>query len=231
MIAISLVVRIGITVFPGSNCDRDVYHILNNILHVDANYIWYKSSFDDFDCIIIPGGFTYGDRLRAGAIAAHSTIMDKIKELADDNVPILGICNGFQILVESGILPGALIVNESLNFICKWMNVVVTNTDTPFTNLYYKNQRISIPIAHGEGRFMIDNKSYNNIKKKNQITLEYQKHNPNGSLNRIAAVCNQKGNVMGMMPHPERGSDKDLIPAGYDQSSILIFKSMINYFK
>jgi len=224
-------VRIGITVFPGSNCDRDVYHILNNILHVDANYIWYKSSFEDFDCIIIPGGFTYGDRLRAGAIAAHSTIMDKIKELADDDVPILGICNGFQILVESGILPGALIVNESLNFICKWMNVVVTNTDTPFTNLYYKNQSISIPIAHGEGRFMIDNKSYNNIKKKNQITLEYQKHNPNGSLNRIAAICNEKGNVMGMMPHPERGSDKDLIPAGYDQSSILIFKSMINYFK
>jgi phosphoribosylformylglycinamidine synthase subunit PurQ / glutaminase len=224
-------VRIGITVFPGSNCDRDVYHILNNILHVDANYIWYKSSFEDFDCVIIPGGFTYGDRLRAGTIAAHSPIMDKIKELADDNVPILGICNGFQILVESGILPGALIVNESLNFICKWINVVITNTDTPFTNLYYKKQRISIPIAHGEGRFMIDNKSYNKIKKKNQITLEYQEHNPNGSLNRIAAICNQKGNVMGMMPHPERGSDKDLIPAGYDHSSILIFKSMINYFK
>lgn len=224
-------VRIGITVFPGSNCDRDVHHILNNILHVDAEYIWYRSSFDDFDCVIIPGGFTYGDRLRAGAIAAHSTIMNKITELADDNVPILGICNGFQILVESGILPGALIVNESLKFICKWMNVVVTNTATPFTNLYKKHQRISIPIAHGEGRFIVNDKSFKKIKKNNQVTLEYGKHNPNGSLNSIAAVCNEKGNVMGMMPHPERGSDKDLIPVGHDQSSILIFKSMINYFK
>jgi phosphoribosylformylglycinamidine synthase subunit PurQ / glutaminase len=224
-------VRIGITVFPGSNCDRDVHNILNNVLHTDARYIWYDSSFDNFDCIIIPGGFTYGDRLRAGAIAAHSTIMNKIKDLADDNVPILGICNGFQILVESGLLPGALIVNESLNFICKWINVVVTNTDTPFTNLFDKDQKISIPIAHGEGRYIIDKKSYRKIKNNNQVTLEYWKSNPNGSLNNIAAICNRRGNVMGMMPHPERGSDKDLIPLGFNQSSILIFKSMINYFK
>jgi phosphoribosylformylglycinamidine synthase subunit PurQ / glutaminase len=224
-------VRIGITVFPGSNCDRDVHNILNNVLHTDARYIWYDSSFDNFDCIIIPGGFTYGDRLRAGAIAAHSTIMNKIKDLADDNVPILGICNGFQILVESGLLPGALIVNESLNFICKWINVVVTNTDTPFTNLFDKDQKISIPIAHGEGRYIIDKESYRKIKNNNQVTLEYWKSNPNGSLNNIAAICNRRGNVMGMMPHPERGSDKDLIPLGFNQSSILIFKSMINYFK
>ena len=224
-------VRLGIIVFPGSNCDRDVHNILNNVLHTDARYIWYDSSFDNFDCIIIPGGFTYGDRLRAGAIAAHSTIMNKIKELADDNVPILGICNGFQILVESGLLPGALIVNESLNFICKWINVVVTNTDTPFTNLFDKDQKISIPIAHGEGRYIIDKKSYRKIKNNNQVTLEYWKSNPNGSLNNIAAICNRRGNVMGMMPHPERGSDKDLIPLGFNQSSILIFKSMINYFK
>ena len=224
-------VRLGIIVFPGSNCDRDVYNILNNVLHTDARYIWYDSSFDNFDCIIIPGGFTYGDRLRAGAIAAHSTIMNKIKDLADDNVPILGICNGFQILVESGLLPGALIVNESLNFICKWINVVVTNTDTPFTNLFDKDQKISIPIAHGEGRYIIDKKSYRKIKNNNQVTLEYWKSNPNGSLNNIAAICNRRGNVMGMMPHPERGSDKDLIPLGFNQSSILIFKSMINYFK
>ena len=224
-------VRIGITVFPGSNCDRDVHNILNNVLHTDARYIWYDSSFDNFDCIIIPGGFTYGDRLRAGAIAAHSTIMNKIKDLSDGNVPILGICNGFQILVESGLLPGALIVNESLNFICKWINVVVTNTDTPFTNLFDKNQKISIPIAHGEGRYIIDKESYRKIKNNNQVTLEYWKSNPNGSLNNIAAICNRRGNVMGMMPHPERGSDKDLIPLGFNQSSILIFKSMINYFK
>jgi phosphoribosylformylglycinamidine synthase subunit PurQ / glutaminase len=224
-------VRIGIIVFPGSNCDRDVHNILNNVLHTDARYIWYDSSFDNFDCIIIPGGFTYGDRLRAGAIAAHSTIMNKIKDLAADNVPILGICNGFQILVESGLLPGALIVNQSLNFICKWINIVVTNTDTPFTNLFDKDQKISIPIAHGEGRYIIDKKSYRKIKNNNQVTLEYWKSNPNGSLNNIAAICNRRGNVMGMMPHPERGSDKDLIPLGFNQSSILIFKSMINYFK
>jgi phosphoribosylformylglycinamidine synthase subunit PurQ / glutaminase len=224
-------VRIGIIVFPGSNCDRDVHNILNNVLHTDARYIWYDSSFDNFDCIIIPGGFTYGDRLRAGAIAAHSTIMNKIKDLADDNVPILGICNGFQILVESGLLPGALIVNQSLNFICKWINIVVTNTDTPFTNLFDKDQKISIPIAHGEGRYIIDKKSYRKIKNNNQVILEYWKSNPNGSLNNIAAICNRRGNVMGMMPHPERGSDKDLIPLGFNQSSILIFKSMINYFK
>jgi phosphoribosylformylglycinamidine synthase subunit PurQ / glutaminase len=224
-------VRLGIIVFPGSNCDRDVHNILNNVLHADARYIWYDSSFDNFDCIIIPGGFTYGDRLRAGAIAAHSTIMNKIKDLADDNVPILGICNGFQILVESGLLPGALIVNESLNFICKWINIMVTNTNTPFTNLFDKDQKISIPIAHGEGRYIIDKKSYRKIKNNNQVTLEYWKSNPNGSLNNIAAICNRRGNVMGMMPHPERGSDKDLIPLGFNQGSILIFKSMINYFK
>ncbi len=224
-------VRLGIIVFPGSNCDRDVHNILNNVLHTDARYIWYDSSFDNFDCIIIPGGFTYGDRLRAGAIAAHSTIMNKIKDLADDNVPILGICNGFQILVESGLLPGALIVNESLNFICKWINIMVTNTNTPFTNLFDKDQKISIPIAHGEGRYIIDKKSYRKIKNNNQVTLEYWKSNPNGSLNNIAAICNRRGNVMGMMPHPERGSDKDLIPLGFNQGSILIFKSMINYFK
>jgi phosphoribosylformylglycinamidine synthase subunit PurQ / glutaminase len=224
-------VRIGITVFPGSNCDRDVHHILNNVLHVDARYIWYESSFDNFDCIIIPGGFTFGDRLRAGAIAAHSSIMNKITDLANNNVPILGICNGFQILVESGLLPGALIVNESLNFICKWVNIVVTNTGTPFTNLFDKNQKISIPIAHGEGRFIIDNKSYSKVKKNNQVTLEYWKNNPNGSLNNIAAICNKEGNVMGMMPHPERGSDKDLIPLGFNHDAILIFKSIINYFK
>ena len=223
--------KIGITVFPGSNCDRDVYHVLKNILNVDVDYIWYKSSVDNFDSIIIPGGFTYGDRLRAGAIAAHSQIMNKIVEKADDNVPILGICNGFQILVESRLLPGALILNDSLEFVCKWVNVTIANNRTPFTNLFDKGTLFSIPIAHGEGKYVIEPTVMNEIIDDNQIVIQYYGNNPNGSLNNVAAICNKKGNVMGMMPHPERGSDADLVPEGHDNESILIFKSLINYLK
>jgi phosphoribosylformylglycinamidine synthase len=224
-------VKIGITVFPGSNCDRDVYHVLKYILNVDTEYIWHKSSIGNFDSIIIPGGFTYGDRLRAGAIAAHSPIMTKIIEMAENSVPILGICNGFQILVESGLLPGALILNDSLKFVCRWTNTLIINNKTPFTCLFNENQRLSIPIAHGEGKFVTDPTSLENIHQNNQIAIQYADNNPNGSIENIAAVCNAKGNVMGMMPHPERGSDQDLIPAGYNGDSILIFKSLIKYLK
>jgi phosphoribosylformylglycinamidine synthase subunit PurQ / glutaminase len=224
-------VKIGITVFPGSNCDRDVYHVLKSILNVDTEYIWHKSSIGNFDSIIIPGGFTYGDRLRAGAIAAHSPIMTKIIEMAENSVPILGICNGFQILVESGLLPGALILNDSLKFVCRWTNTLIINNKTPFTCLFNENQRLSIPIAHGEGKFVTDPTSLENIHQNNQIAIQYADNNPNGSIENIAAVCNAKGNVMGMMPHPERGSDQDLIPAGYNGDSILIFKSLIKYLK
>ncbi|HET6591008.1 MAG TPA: phosphoribosylformylglycinamidine synthase subunit PurQ [Candidatus Nitrosocosmicus sp.] len=223
--------KIGITVFPGSNCERDVYYVLKNLLNVDVEYIWYKSSVDNFDSIIIPGGFTYGDRLRAGAIAAHSEIMNKIIEKAEDNVPILGICNGFQILVESQLLPGALILNDSLEFICKWVNITVANNRTPFTNLFDKGSLFSIPIAHGEGKYVTEPNIINEIKEDNQIVLQYNDDNPNGSLSRVAAICNKKGNVMGMMPHPERGSDPDVVPEGFDNRSILIFKSLINYLK
>jgi len=224
-------VKIGITVFPGSNCDRDVYHVLKYILNVDTEYIWHKSSIGNFDSIIIPGGFTYGDRLRAGAIAAHSPIMTKIIEMAENSVPVLGICNGFQILVESGLLPGALILNDSLKFVCRWTNTLIINNKTPFTCLFNENQRLSIPIAHGEGKFVTDPTSLENIHQNNQIAIQYADNNPNGSIENIAAVCNAKGNVMGMMPHPERGSDQDLIPAGYNGDSILIFKSLIKYLK
>jgi phosphoribosylformylglycinamidine synthase len=223
--------KFGITVFPGSNCDRDVYHVLKNILNVHVEYIWYKSSIDNFDSIIIPGGFTYGDRLRAGAIAAHSQIMNRIVEKADDNVPILGICNGFQILVESRLLPGALMLNDSLQFVCKWVNVTIANNATPFTNLFNKENLLSIPIAHGEGKYVIEPQIMNEIRDNNQIVMQYNDENPNGSLHNVAAICNKKGNVMGMMPHPERGSDPDLVPEGRDNKSILIFKSLINYLK
>ncbi len=224
-----MVKKIGITVFPGSNCDRDVYSIFKTKLESNVSYIRDKDKIKNFDAIIIPGGFTYGDRLRAGAIAAHSSLMDKIKEQADDGVPILGICNGFQILVESGLLPGALIPNNSLKFICRWIDILVTNTKTPFTNLYAKNQKISIPIAHGEGQYVVDKQSYTEIKKNNQITLKYEGNNPNGSIDNIAAICNTKGNIMGMMPHPERASDNDLVPNGSSTNAIFIFKSLINY--
>ncbi|MDQ6724209.1 MAG: phosphoribosylformylglycinamidine synthase subunit PurQ [Thermoproteota archaeon] len=224
-----MVKKIGITVFPGSNCDRDVYSIFKTKLESNVSYIKDRDKINNFDAIIIPGGFTYGDRLRAGAIAAHSSLMDKIKEQADDGVPILGICNGFQILVESGLLPGALIPNNSLKFICKWIDILVTNTKTPFTNLYTQNQKISIPIAHGEGQYVVDKQSYTKIKKNNQIILKYEGNNPNGSIDNIAAICNTKGNIMGMMPHPERASDNDLVPNGSSTNAIFIFKSLINY--
>ncbi len=223
--------KIGITVFPGSNCDRDVYHVLKDILNVDTEYIWHQSSIGKYDGIIIPGGFTYGDRLRAGAIAAHSPIMNKIIELADKNVPILGICNGFQILVETGLLPGALILNDSLKFVCKWINTVIVNNNTPFTCLFKENQSLSIPIAHGEGKFVVDPASFENICQNSQVVIQYTDSNPNGSMGKIAAVCNTKGNVMGMMPHPERGSDIDLVPPGYEGNSIMMFKSLLHYLK
>lgn len=201
-------------------------------LKVNIDYIRDKDKIKNFDAIIIPGGFTYGDRLRAGAIAAHSPLMDDIKEMALDGLPILGICNGFQILVEAGLLPGALVPNKSLKFICRWIKVLVTNNKTPFTSLYKLNQKISIPIAHGEGKYFVDKQSYTEIENNNQITMRYDEGcNPNGSIDDIAAVCNAKGNIMGMMPHPERASDIDLVPSGYSTNAIFIFKSLINYIK
>jgi len=222
-------VNIGITVFPGSNCDRDVYTVFNKNLKINTNFVQAKDKIDKFDAIIIPGGFTYGDRLRAGAIASKSPLMDKIKDKSDIGVPILGICNGFQILVESGLLPGALVPNKSLKFICKWINTVVTNNKTPFTNLFKEQQIISIPVAHGEGRYVADKESYEKIKNNGQIVMKYNDENPNGSVDNIAAICNPKGNIMGMMPHPERASNNDITPKGFSTDAIKIFKSLIKY--
>lgn len=222
-------VKVGITVFPGSNCERDVFKVFKEKLKVNIEYIRGNDKIKSFDAIIIPGGFTYGDRLRAGAIAAHSQLIDKIRDLSDNGIPILGICNGFQILVESGLLPGALIPNDSLKFICKWTNIMITNNKTPFTNLFYEKQIISIPLAHGEGRYMLDKQSHDLIKDNNQITMKYLNENPNGSIDNIAAVSNTKGNIMGMMPHPERASYKELVPKSFSTNAILIFKSLINY--
>lgn len=198
-------VRIGILVFPGSNCERDVRSALRQYTGIESELIWHtRSDIKEYDAFIIPGGFSYGDSLRAGAIAAQSPVIGELKRMAKQNTPVLGICNGFQILVESNLLPGALTTNSSLKFVCKPASLVVENNTTPFTKLLNKGETVSIPVAHGQGRYFIDTPSYRKLKRNNQIILRYTESNINGSLKNVAAVCNEQGNVVGMMPHPER---------------------------
>jgi phosphoribosylformylglycinamidine synthase subunit PurQ / glutaminase len=221
--------KIAILVFPGTNCERDVQTVLSRIYKFQAELFWYaRSGLENYDAIIIPGGFTYGDRLRAGAIAAQSPIMKEIKRLAGKNVPILGICNGFQILVEAGLLPGALTTNSSLRFVCKWTKVKVINNNTPFTEYYNKGDKFNIPIAHGEGRFIADTKTFDMLKSEDRIVLVYSGENPNGSINGVAGICNKQRNVVGVMPHPERGSESILTPTGLN-NSFGLFSSLKAY--
>lgn len=223
--------KIGIAVFPGSNCDRDVHYVLNNVLGVQAEFIWHtKEHIVGYDAMIIPGGFAFGDRLRAGIIAAHSPIVREVKRMARDGLPVMGICNGFQILVESGLLPGALMMNDSLRFVCRWTKVEVTNSNTPFTSQFAPKQTFGIPVAHGEGRYIANRKILKELKKKNQIVLRYANDDPNGSSDLIAAICNEEGNVMGMMPHPERASES-IIADGAKNDAIVIFKSLVSNLK
>ena len=222
--------RAGIVVFPGSNCDRDVHHVLNDVMGINARYIWHtEESIDEYDALILPGGFSYGDRLRAGVIAAQSPIVEAIKKKAQEGLPILGICNGFQILVEAGILPGALVKNVKLKFSCKWLKMEVLNVNTPFTNMFRLNDEITIPIAHGEGRFVISDDKIPQLKQNNQIVFKYKDQNPNGSTEMIAAICNMEGNVMGLMPHPERASEPILSPNQTKSNASLIFRSLKNF--
>jgi phosphoribosylformylglycinamidine synthase subunit PurQ / glutaminase len=221
--------KIGIAVFPGSNCDRDVHHVLNNVVGVPADFIWHtKDRISGYDAMIIPGGFAFGDRLRAGIIAAHSPIMQEVKRLAKDDMPVLGICNGFQILVESGLLPGALLMNDSLKFVCRWTKVKVQNNDTPFTHTFSKRQEFDIPVAHGEGRYVATPEIVKELRKKNQVVLQYSNDDPNGSTDLIAAICNEHGNVLGMMPHPERASET-LVSANGSGEAIRIFQSLASF--
>jgi phosphoribosylformylglycinamidine synthase subunit PurQ / glutaminase len=223
-------VKTGIVVFPGSNCDRDVHHVLNDVVGVNAEYVWHtEKSIEDYDALILPGGFSYGDRLRAGVIAAQSPIVEAIKIKANEGLPILGICNGFQILVEAGLLPGALVKNVKLKFSCKWLEMEVLNVNTPFTNLFRLNDRISIPIAHGEGRYVISDDKLYDLNENNQIVFKYKDQNPNGSTEMIAAICNKEGNVMGLMPHPERASEPILLPDQTSSNAALIFLSLKNF--
>ena len=218
--------KVGVIVFPGSNCDRDMHHVLTDVFNLQAEFFWHEKNLpSNIDAVVLPGGFSYGDRLRAGVIAAHSPIISDVKKLAQKGIPILGVCNGFQILVESGLLPGVLLKNESLNFMCEWTNLIVNNNKTPFTNKLKINQKIPIPIANGEGRYFVDDQTLNQLKKNNQIVFSYE-NKVNGSVSQIAGVCNYDGNVVGMMPHPERAAEKEINQIDHEPSS-LIFESLI----
>lgn len=199
--------RFAVIVFPGSNCDVDMYHGIKDELGEEVEYVWHDTeSLDQYDGILLPGGFSYGDYLRTGAIARFSNVMKEVIKAANEGKPVLGVCNGFQILLEAGLLPGAMRRNESLSFICKPVELKVENTETMFTGEYKKGQTITIPIAHGEGNYYCDEATLNRLKANNQIVFTYQQ-NPNGSLEDIAGIINEKGNVLGMMPHPERAVD------------------------
>jgi phosphoribosylformylglycinamidine synthase len=204
-----------------------MYHVLRDVFKIDAQYFWHEKKLPkNLDAVVLPGGFSYGDRLRAGVIAAHSPIISDIKKIAMKGIPILGVCNGFQILVEAGVLPGVLLKNTSLSFMCKWTNLIVENNKTPFTNKLKLHQKIPIPIANGEGRYYVDEKTLELLKKNHQIVFRYSEV-VNGSTDRIAGVCNKEGNVVGMMPHPERATESEINPIDSKPSS-MIFESLLN---
>lgn len=198
----------GIVVFPGSNCDRDVAYVTRDILNQPTRMVWHQETdINDLDVVVIPGGFSYGDYLRCGAIARFSPIMQQVIEHANKGKYVLGICNGFQVLTEAGLLPGALARNRDLHFICESLPLKVERNNLPWTENYSQAEIINIPIAHGEGRFYADAKTLAQIEENGQVVFRYGGDNPNGSLNNIAGICNRQGNVLGMMPHPERASD------------------------
>ncbi|MCM3315619.1 phosphoribosylformylglycinamidine synthase subunit PurQ [Rummeliibacillus stabekisii] len=200
--------KFAVIVFPGSNCDADMYHAIKDELGEEVHYVWHtEDNLDRYDGILLPGGFSYGDYLRSGALARFSTIMEQVVKAAEEGKPVLGICNGFQILLEAGLLPGAMRRNEQLSFICRNVKLKVENSQTPFTNLYTTGEVLSIPIAHGEGNYYCNDQTLAELKKENRILFTYHEENPNGSLENIAGIMNARGNVLGMMPHPERAVD------------------------
>ncbi|MCL2935744.1 MAG: phosphoribosylformylglycinamidine synthase subunit PurQ [Trichodesmium sp. MAG_R02] len=208
--------KFGIIMFPGSNCNRDVAWVTQGLLGQPTRMVWHQEEdISDVDVIVIPGGFSYGDYLRCGAIARFSTVMKATIAHAEKGKLVLGICNGFQILTEIGLLPGALVRNKKLNFICNQIPVKVENSDTPWTSAYKTEEIIRLPIAHGEGRYYADVNTLQELENNRQVLFRYctengtisPEGNPNGSLNNIAGICNRQGNVLAMMPHPERASD------------------------
>ncbi|WP_163538377.1 phosphoribosylformylglycinamidine synthase subunit PurQ [Gracilibacillus sp. YIM 98692] len=215
--------KFAVVVFPGSNCDRDMYYAAKDALGEEADLIWYKeANLDGYDAILIPGGFSYGDYLRSGAIASTSDIVTQLKQQAEKGVPILGVCNGFQILLESGLLPGAMLRNQNLKFMCHFEELVVENNQTIFTSEYEQEEIVSIPIAHNEGNYYCDDETRAKLEENNQIVFTY-KTNPNGSVSDIAGIINEKGNVLGMMPHPERAVEALLS----SDDGLKLFQSML----
>jgi phosphoribosylformylglycinamidine synthase I len=227
--------KFGVIIFPGSNCDYDAYMAIKTVIKQEVEFLWHQdASLHNCDCVILPGGFSYGDYLRTGAIARFSSIMKRVMEFANDGGLVVGICNGFQILLEAGLLPGAMLKNTSLRFICKFVHIKVENENTPFTNFSKKGQVLKIPIAHSDGNYFIPEEGLRQLKENGQIVFRYcdetgnvtREANPNGSLENIAGICNQTKNVLGMMPHPERASETIL---GSDDGKY-VFKSIVNFF-
>ena len=219
--------KFAVLVFPGSNCDVDMYHAIKDELGEEVEYVWHTAtSLDGFDGALVPGGFSYGDYLRCGAMANQSNIMKALKEFAAAGKPVLGVCNGFQILTEAGLLPGALLRNKNLKFMCRPVTLTVENNNTLFTNEYAAGEQINIPIAHGEGNYYCDEETLAKLQANKQIVFTYD-NNPNGSLENIAGIINEQGNVLGMMPHPERAANE--IVGGAD--GLKLFKSIVKQWR
>ncbi|WP_291757361.1 phosphoribosylformylglycinamidine synthase subunit PurQ [Lysinibacillus sp. UBA5990] len=220
--------KFAVLVFPGSNCDIDMYHAIKDELGEEVEYVWHTATdLSGFDGVLVPGGFSYGDYLRCGAMANQSNIMAEVKKAADAGKPVLGVCNGFQILTEAGLLPGALLRNTNLKFMCRTVQLKVENSNTLFTNQYEQGQIIHIPIAHGEGNYYCDEETLQSLKDNNQIVFTYSGDNPNGSLEDIAGIINERGNVLGMMPHPERAVDALVGGA----NGLAVFKSIVKQWR
>jgi len=226
--------RFAVVVFPGSNCDHDCYHVLSKVLGLETVYVWHQETdVREADCVILPGGFSYGDYLRAGAIARFSPVMQAVWKFAEKGGLVLGICNGFQVLTESRLLPGALLPNLGGRFICQDVYLRVENTNTPFTNLFSQGEVIKIPIAHQEGNYFAQPQVIKKIQAEKQVTFRYcgpggemnAGTNPNGSLNAIAGIISERGNVLGLMPHPERASEEVLGSVGGKR----VFQSVVKW--
>lgn len=226
--------KFGVIVFPGSNCDHDCYHVIKHVLGRECRFIWHKErALGDVDTVVIPGGFAHGDYLRSGAIARFSPIMGAVSAFAGEGGAVIGICNGFQVLLEAGLLPGGMVRNRDLKFICRFVNVRVENIDTPFTGLMRPGQVLRIPIAHNEGNYFVDPETLAAIEEKGQVAFRYcdeegrstDEANPNGALGNIAGVTNERGNVLGMMPHPERCAEAVL----GEEDGRLVFESIIDH--
>ena len=216
--------QIGVVVFPGSNCDHDAWYAFNHNLNVKAEFLWHdETSLNNFDAIVLPGGFAYGDYLRCGAIARFSPVMTAVKKFAADGGLVFGICNGFQILVESGLLPGALIRNRSLRFICKQVALETATSNSPFTSRLEKGQIIHVPIAHGEGQYFADPATLDQLEAEDRVAFRYV-DNPNGSARNIAGILSAGRNVMGMMPHPEDACE----PLMGSTEGLGIFQSLLD---